>query len=165
MVERRCVALRAEGDRGIAGVVARYGATADLRAFRESIAPGALAFDDVVLNLQHDRAKPLARTGAGLTLEDGPEALTMRATIAPTTIGKDALEAVKAGLFRGLSVEMEVRKDEWQDGPDGLTRTIRAADLLGIGVVDRPAYPSSTIEARAAEVKAARYRPVRRLWY
>ena len=154
MIEKRAIEIRADGERSIIGVVARYGAAADLRRFKETIAPGAFEFDDVILNRQHDRNLPLARTGgSGLTLEDTPDALTMRAEIPPTRIGTDALEAVKAGLLRGASVEMEVRDACWDydQGPIPV-REIRSAKLHAIGLVDRPAYPASVVEARAAEV-------------
>lgn len=164
-VERRAYEIRADGERGIVGVVARYGAEANLRRFRERIAPGAFRFSDVILNRQHDRALPLARTGgAGLTLEDSPDALTMRAEIPPTRIGTDALEAVRAGLLRGASVEMRVEKDEWDESGPIPVRTIRAADLLAIGLVDRPAYPDSLVEARAVEEVLAARPSARRRW-
>ena len=163
MIERRCVEVRADGDRKLSGVVTRYGTQANMRAFREAIAPGALRFDDVILNLQHDRAKPLARTGAGLTLEDSADQLVMRAEVAPTRIGTDAVEAVNAGLLRGLSVEMVVNRDRWSEHNGKPLRTIQEAELRAIGLVDRPAYPASVLEARAAEVLEAR-RPRRFYW-
>ena len=53
---------------------------------RERIEPGAFApLGDAILNAQHDRTTPLARTdGGGLTLLDSEAALEIRAELPPT---------------------------------------------------------------------------------
>lgn len=169
VIEQRAVfglEVRADGDdRLLSGTVVRYGQQADLRAFRESIVAGAFVFDDVTLNIQHDRGRPVARTGAGLRLTDGPDDLRMEARLPETRNATDALEAVRAGLIRGLSVEMEVREQDWEDRPDGAHRIIRSANLLGIGLVDRPAYAGSEVEARARQILSQRPKAKRRIWY
>lgn len=141
---------RADGSEVIEGVLVRFGDTADLGLFRERMMPGSLAFTDVIANLMHDRARPIARTRAGLELIQSSTEL--RAVIAPvpTRDGREALELVKAGVLKGLSAEFKV-SDEGQ-GTDG-AREIRAATLVGLGVVDRPAYPDSLAAV------AQRYKP------
>ena len=64
----------------------RYGDTADIGGLPERFEPGAfgdVGAADVLLNRQHDRTEPLARTGgAGLVLMDTADSLTMRADLA-----------------------------------------------------------------------------------
>ena len=56
-----------------------------------------------------------------------------------TREGDDALELVKNGTLRGLSVEFRALRDRFV----GDLREIGRAVLSGIGLVDRPAYPGS----------------------
>ena len=139
--------LRQEGDgRTLEGTLVAYGEVAPGRG--ERIDPGAfgdLSNVDAILNVQHDRARPLARSGAGLELRDSGEALTVSATLPQTREADDTLALVKAGVLRGMSAEFYVR-DAHLD-PQGV-EVVTAAELVGIGVVDRPAYPSATVEAR-----------------
>ena len=149
MLERRYAELRAAEDaRTLEGVAIRYGDVAALPWGPERIVPGAfgdLSTADVILNTSHQRDRPLARTGgAGLELDDGPDRLAVRATIPDTRDGNDTLELVRRGVLRGLSVEMKVGDDAIIGG----VREIRQAKLQGIGIVDRPAYPASEVEAR-----------------
>ena len=140
----RYAELRMDGGE-LAGTIVRYGDVADLGpAGRERFAPGSVRHGDVILNIQHDRKQPVARTGAGLDLQDGPEALTLRARLPDTEFGRRARELVDAGILRGLSAEFVPIRDRY----DGGMRVIQRAELRGVGLVDRPAYPQSTL-ARA----------------
>ncbi len=56
----------------------------------------------------------------------------------------DTLTLVRSGVLRGLSIEFAATRERMVGG----VRTIQAARLTGIGVVDRNAYPGSTVEAR-----------------
>ena len=144
-VERRFVELRQDGRR-LSGVAVRYGDTARLPWGAERIEAGAFApIGDVILNASHERSAPLARTGGGgLILDDGPEALEVRADLPATRAADDMLALVKAGVVRGLSVEFRAIAERM----DGAVRVIERAILSGIGVVDTPAYPASEVEAR-----------------
>ena len=46
-------------------------------------------------------------------------------------------------MLRGLSVEMRVSDEEWEVDGTISTRTVQAADLRGLAIVDRPAYGDS----------------------
>ena len=162
MRERRFAAVELRADsRELNGVVMPYGSTATLPWGRELFEPGAFGtLDDVILNVQHDRARPLARTGGGgLTLTDSPEALTMRAMLPETRDGNDALVNVRGRILRGLSVEMEVSGERME----GDLRIVSRATLYGIGLVDRPAYSAAEVAARAAVVER-QAPPLRWLW-
>lgn len=152
-IERRAAqnpGLEADGRR-LVGVPMRYGDIAVLPFGRERFEPGAFApIGDVRLNLQHQRTVLLTRTGAGLTLTDGPDALRMQAELPDVTAAHDTVELVRAGILRGLSVEFRALQERVISG----VRSIQRAVLLAIGVVDDPQYEGSTVEARAAIAQA-----------
>ena len=136
--------------RRLRGVVVRYGEPSLIDGrFYESVRAGAfgdVSKLDLVLNLQHERPRPLARTGGGgLTLRDTQEALTLEAILPTTQDANDALKLVRGNILRGLSVEMRRIQDSWT----GDQRTIHSAMLGGVGLVDSPAYASSLVEQKA----------------
>ena len=139
----------------VSGVVLKYGELA-------SIAPGmserflAGAFGDMskvdaIANVQHDRNRPLARSGGGLVLIDTPSELRAEITLPPTAVGRDAKVLIEQKVLRGLSVEF----GEVRDRMIGATRQVESAKLYGLGVVDRPAYPGAQIEAVRALMQEA----------
>ena len=147
--EFRHYELRETKDSRIVGTAVRYGDRARILDFEEEILKGAFKYDDVILNIQHNRNRPIARTnGSGLELRDGDTALEIEATLPPTPNGEEAMAMVKAGLLRGLSVEMEVLDELWNATGGSHLRTIRSARLHGIGLVDRPAYPDAAVAMR-----------------
>ena len=160
IIERRYVELRADSEgRRLSGVGVRYGDVARLPWGRERIVAGAFApLGDVILNASHERAAPLARVGAGLTLDDTAERLAFSAELPATRAADDVLELVRAGVMRGASVEMRVTAERFEAG----VRVIERATLAAIGVVDTPAYPASEVEARRAAMAAPARR--RRMW-
>lgn len=150
-VERRFVEFRAEGD-AITGTVLRYGDVAKFGQYSERFEPGSLAWGDVIANIMHDRAKPVARTGAGLTLVDDGRAVTARIEPPDTPYGREARELIEARILRGLSMEFIAREDRYE----GKERIVSLARLTGFGIVDRPAYPDSAIASRIAADRALR---------
>ena len=141
--ERRCAGagteLRVSG-RTISGTVVKFGDVADMGAFRETFEPGSIEHADATLNIMHRQDRLVGRTaGGGVVLRDTGEALTMSATMPTTRDGDDALELVRSGVLRGLSVEFRAVKDRFV----GDLRRISRAVLGGIGLVDRPAYAGS----------------------
>ena len=148
------VEFREDGAGEIAGTAVRYGDEARILNFRERFDPGAFGeIGDVILNLHHDRSRPLARTGGGLAFDDSAESLSLRAELPETGDGRDARELLRRGVLRGLSIEFEPVEEDWS----GDLRTIRKARLHGVALVDRPAYPESTAAlARRFERQGAR---------
>ena len=159
--ETRLAAVRADeaGALVLAGVAMRYGDEARVGQFRERFEAGAfgdVASLDAILNRQHDRRVPLARTGGGgLVLDDTPEALSFRAELADTQDARDAVALVRAGVLRDVSVEFVATDEAFR----GDLRIVRKASLRGFAVVDRGAYSATEIQARAA-ASATR----RRIW-
>ena len=148
--EFRFTEFRAVEGRTIFGNAIVYGDISELPMGREMFMPrafGDIAAPDTILHFQHERARPLARTNAGLTLTDSPERLEVAAEMPPTRDGDDALGLAKRGILRGFPTEFNSRRERYQ----GDTRIIESGSLPGLGLVDQPAYPQSVImEVRAA---------------
>jgi uncharacterized protein len=121
------------------------------RAFADRIERG----EDVHFLSGHDFNKPLASRSAGtLTLTESDDALTVEATISAdmgqVSYVRDFLSAHAAGLVRGLSPGFRVRPggEKVEERGNAILRTIKAADLIEISAVTKPAYPQAQIEAR-----------------
>lgn len=121
------------------------------RAFADRLERG----EDVHFLAGHDFNKPLASRSAGtLTLTETDEALSVEATISAdmgqVSYVRDFLAANSAGLVRGLSPGFRVKPggETVEQHDMAILRTIRAADLIEISAVTKPAYPQAQIEAR-----------------
>ena len=146
MIERRYAAIApGRTDRCISGTLLRYGDIAVLGDIRERVSKGAIKiWDDrhgVTMNVQHDRTKLLARTGAGLDLAFGEGGVLFKAVLPKTALCDEALDMVDNNLLRGCSVEYEFRSVEWE----GNLRIVNDARLHGMALVDTPAFPDSEI--------------------
>ena len=148
------VECRAAG-RTLTGVGMRYGDVAP--GFRERFEPGGLVgmTDPFVLVLQHDRDLVIATTADTLRVTDGPTAFEARAELEPDSA---ALVLVRSGSLGGMSVGFTAHR-EHRDRT-GL-RVVEQYEFKHLALVDRPAYPASTVEVRArwnAYERIARYR-------
>lgn len=147
-VETRFSELRSDDDGTVSGVAMAYGTVAVVGGQAERFEPQAFEFpaSGVFLNVQHQRTQPVAKfPDGGLELRDSDTALTMRATLADTTVGRDALTNIKQKILSGLSIEFVALEERFEQG----TRIISKALLRAIGIVDVPAYSESIVEARA----------------
>jgi hypothetical protein len=90
----------------------------------------------VVLNLEHERRRPVGR---GRALVESAEGLDATFGVVETTAGNDLLAEAAAGLRTGASVELE----------DVVIRSGRliSARLVGAGAVVDPAFPSAQLVA------------------
>lgn len=142
--------------RTLVGTALKYGETAALPWGKERFESGAFGSNveqsDIVLNFQHDRARPLARTGGGgVTLRNTEKELTLTAKLPNTREADDALELVKAKVLRGFSIEFYPTKDRFEGTISDMknsTRIVERAKLTGIGLVDKPAYKGSKAAVR-----------------
>ena len=146
-MEYRFLGMRQAG-RVLSGTALRYGDVARIGGQREKFLPGSfpdVERADILLNRQHSRERPLARSnGGGLTVSDSPQALSIRAELPQTADSNETLELVKRGVLRGLSIEFEALRESQENG----TRVVTLAKLFAVAVVDSGAYPASTVEAR-----------------
>lgn len=144
------IELRAEGGRRLVGTVIVYGEVADPGGFAERFQPGSLAMNDVMLNVQHDRGRMVARTPQTLRLLDSETELRMVATLPETREADDVLALVASGVLRGLSVGFVARRER----QEGDLRIIEAAILDHVAIVDRPAYAGSVVDTRRRLITA-----------
>ena len=113
---------------------------------RERMLPGFFKnLDDpkIRVNKQHQRVLALAANGRGLTLRDSATALIAETRLPKTTLGFDTREEIREGILTGYSSQFFPRL-ETRD----TMRVLKEGLLDGIGIVDHPAYPKSTIELR-----------------
>ena len=111
----------------------------------------------LVLNVQHDRGRPLAKSPGTMRFVDTASMLSMVASPPDTAEARDAKLLVQAEILTGLSIEFHAIEQEHRDG----LRIIRKAQLTGVGLVDEPAYVTSTVEARRQEHRALMGRSLR----
>ena len=124
--------------RTLSGICMPYGMISP--DFRERFEPGAFGEVRAIdVNLQHDPAVVVAR---GASLTDGPEALRVAATLPE---GSAALALVRRRALGGFSVEFHAKAERREAG----VRVVERADLTGLALVDRPAYPGARPEVRA----------------
>lgn len=149
-MERRCFELReSSNSRLITGITMMYKRQTKLAFGHEMFMPGVFGDVrelDIILNLQHQRVAPLARTGGGgLELDDNHMRLMVRAELPETRDADDTLELIRTKVLRGLSIEFDAIEERFENR----VRIIDKAILYGVGVVDRPAYADATVQARA----------------
>ena len=127
----------------LAGSAVVYGDESPGHRERFEVGAFVSGLPTAALNLQHDPQRRIAEQPDALTLTDTPLALSLRAVLRA-----DSAEArlVQRRALRGLSVEFRAIEDETVNG----VRVVKKAHLVGVGLVDRPSYPRSTVEIRAA---------------
>lgn len=131
----------------IKGTIISFGDVANRGLFTEEFIKDSVKYDDVIVNIAHDRTKPVARLGSSLEIEKRDNQLTAIIKPPDTTYGRDVRAMVDAGILRGLSMEFFAVEDRWE----GQHRIVEKAELHGIGVVDNPSYAKSQIEKRWKE--------------
>ena len=145
-MERRYFEIRAGDDGAVTGIVMPYNTPAKIGRFTEKFTPGAFnpLGDNIRVNVQHERGRPLARNvpGGGLTLSDSDSELRGTVTLPDTVTGQEARALIDRRVLTGFSVEFVATKESWQ----GTERTIREAKLHGIGLVDTPAHKSAVLD-------------------
>jgi HK97 family phage prohead protease len=160
-IERRTFTVRdietrqaEDGTMRLSGYAAVFNDSSVPLPFVERIAPGAFRktlteTPDVRLLINHE-GLPLARTKNGtLTLREDERGLWMDAVIADTQEGRDLYTLVQRGDMDQMSFAFRVIRQKWNE-----TRTERTLTELSladgdVSVVTYPAYPTTSVEARA----------------
>lgn len=160
-IERRTFTVRdietrqaEDGTMRLSGYAAVFNDSSVPLPFVERIAPGAFRktlteTPDVRLLINHE-GLPLARTKNGtLTLREDERGLWMDAVIADTQEGRDLYTLVQRGDLDQMSFAFRVIRQKWNE-----TRTERLLTELSladgdVSVVTYPAYPTTSVEARA----------------
>jgi hypothetical protein len=140
--------------RTLTGIAAVYGQPSRLireqgRSFTERIDAGAFGdIGDVKLYYGHDASMPLARTQSGtLKLDSRADGLHYSATLPETTLGNDVRELLSRGDLTGaMSFGFYVTRDTWNK--TRTERTVNAATLVEVSLVQDAAYPQTTSSLR-----------------
>ena len=156
----RAGGLRADSaSRRVEGIAVNYNSpTTIYKGVEEMFLPGAFRNIEPKMNAtaQHDRSLPL-----GIPVwEDSDDAMRFSFELPPGARQDQMLSDVQAGLIRGASIEFFVNPDgETRSTPaENVTRYIVGdADLVGISLVDRPAYPR--LDVRGKDEGPRRRRP------
>ncbi|MEV8015638.1 HK97 family phage prohead protease [Streptomyces sp. NPDC086554] len=134
----------------------------DLGGFRERIVPGAgapsLRQNDVFATFNHDTASLLGRTSSGtLRVGEDREGGWYEIDLPDTTVGRDVAALLKRGDLAGSSFTFRVldggqRRSDDDDPETGLpVREITAMDVVEVGPVVNPAYPTTQAALRSVE--------------
>jgi HK97 family phage major capsid protein len=106
---------------------------------------GEIDPSQIVLNMEHDRTRPLGRGIAG-SEEVTPAGISMAFKIAPTGAGNDALVEASEGLRPAFSIEANVNEYTIEKG----VMVVSAAKLEAVAHVTNPAFKDAQISQVAA---------------
>jgi phage head maturation protease len=106
---------------------------------------GEIDPSQIVLNMEHDRTRPLGRGVAG-SLEVSPAGVSMGFKIANTNAGNDALVEASEGLRPSFSVEAKINEYTIEKG----VMVISSANLEAVAHVTNPAFKDAAITDVAA---------------
>jgi len=150
-----------KGDDGVPrfeGYAARFNKwSEDLGGFREKIAPKAFAkaikTSDTRALFNHDSNYVLGRTSAKtLDLREDSKGLKFSVIPPDTQWARDLGVSMERGDVNQCSFGFTLGMDEWNEGKDGVTRTIREVkNLADISVVTYPAYPDTEVALRSLD--------------
>ncbi len=107
---------------------------------------GEIDASQIVLNMEHDRTRPLGRGIAG-SEEVTPAGVSMAFKIAPTGAGNDALVEASEGLRPAFSIEAKVNEYTIEKG----VMVVASADLEAVAHVTNPAFKDAQILDVAAK--------------
>ena len=164
---RNCAAVevRADGDDGVvrvAGYAARFNEPTPIgSAFMEVVRPGAFTNalkrgDDVEFLVNHE-GLPIARNTAGnLRLTQDSVGLRIEADLDPSDpdVARIVSKMRKKGMLDQMSFAFQVSPggQEWDESGDGLpTRSITDVTLYDVSIVNRGAYPTTSIALRSLD--------------
>lgn len=142
--------VREDGDgMTFTGYAAIFNSPSEPLPFVERIAPGAFRRSlrdrsDIKLLYNHQTGSVLASTRAGtLKLYEDERGLRVEATLANTTVGRDAAELIRRGDVDSMSFGFTVPRggDEWNE--DGSERTLKSVRLFEVSVVAFPAFAAT----------------------
>lgn len=183
--------------RRLEGIAAVFNTDTHIRShegdFLERITRGAFAKSirdnpHPLMQWDHGRDSRVGTTpiGAYDTLREDPEGLFVSGELFDNPVVEPVRQAIEAGAVRGMSISMQVIRDEWRDAkgrpvgsnelrrllwadPDDpayrgllpLRRTIKELRLGEAGPVGRPAYTTTSVGVRSTEprtltIKAAK---------
>lgn len=144
----------------------------DLGGFVERIRPGAfrrtLSDGHPIFAVHtHNFADLLGSTQGGtLALREDGRGLRFELELPDTGLGRDVHTLVRRGDLTAMSFSFRVhgsRGEDWREGKNGrIERELLDLELFEVSTVALPAYPATSVQARAEVVDARRNRMLRR---
>ena len=138
----------------IEGTAIVFDKPANMGGYTEYIARNALDgvdLDNITLLVNHNGAGiPLARSPKTLALTVTDTGLEMRAELPDTEQGRSVYEAVRRGDLSEMSFAFDVAAHDFNTQTRECTITQIAA-VYEISIVNRAAYPQTTVQARAGK--------------
>lgn len=134
--------------RTISGMVVPFGPSGNTSAGPVRFEFGAFGEIDaskIVLNMEHDRTRPLGRGIAG-SEQVTPAGVSMSFKIAQTNAGNDALIEAADGLRPAFSIEASVNEYTIEKG----VMVVSSAELQAVAHVTNPAFKDAQISQVAA---------------
>ncbi len=149
--------IRASTDEGrITGIAAPFNSpSVEMMGFVEFIRPGAFADsirrgDDCIACYNHSDDWILGRTTSGtLRLEERYNGLYCEIDTPKTSWAGDVLELIKRGDISGMSFRFTLDEDRWTDVGGKMKRELLKVTLADVSPVTWPAYPATSVAARA----------------
>jgi uncharacterized protein len=129
--------------------------------FDEIVAPGAFkrtigAKGPSGIRLQFDHGRhPFIGSipiGAIEVLREDARGLFVRARLFDNDLVRPVRDAIDGGAISGMSFQFRVLGEDWDESGDIPVRTIREVELFELGPVVWPAYDTTSVGVRAAEV-------------
>ena len=129
----------------VSGPVVNYGEIATTKRGRETVRPGSflgLSDPNLPVNIQHrQQAAQRITNGSGLTFRDTETALYADLLLPDSAVGRAAADGVRNGELTGWSTEFVPLIEQAEDGAIAVYRAL----MVGLGLVDVPAYKSSLV--------------------
>lgn len=135
-------------NRTLRGLIVPFGQVGNTSAGAVEFHPeafGEIKANEIVLNMEHERTKPIGRGIAG-SERITPAGIEMAFKIAPTTAGNDALIEAQEGLRSAFSIEASADQYTIEKGIMKVTK----ATLTGVAHVTNPAFKAAQIKEVAA---------------
>lgn len=142
------------------GYAAVFNVWTDIRdamgSYREQIAPGAfkrsIGQRTPVLQFEHGQHPLLGSLPLGgiSVLREDRNGLFVKAKLSDNWLIEPVRDAIRDGGINGMSFRFRVVADKWGKDPEGNeTRTINEVELLELGPVVFPAYPTTSVAVRS----------------
>ena len=139
-----CGSGEARSGTSLEGLLVPYGAPMCIGgAFEEVFEPGSVTANGLLAHVRHEWGAPLARSGKGLELHDGPEGLRATVSLPDTGAGRRVRARVEAGELTAFSAAFQMVEDEW---PAADRRIVRQARLVGLALVERPEHETPLVD-------------------
>jgi uncharacterized protein len=148
----------------LVGYCAVFNQPTDLGYFTEVVKPGAFTRTlkdgaDVRALFNHDPNLVLGRTKDGgksgtLTLEEDDKGLRFEVVMPDTQVARDLMTLVQRGDVDQCSFGFYIREQNWLSSTDAEGKTTEVREILDVDLIDAsavtyPAYPTTSVEARA----------------